>query len=50
MLRENQMLCDVCQKPITRVTEVPPDGWPQMHNLCSTCFADLKRQAIPRPS
>jgi len=50
MIRENQMVCDVCQKPITRVTEIPSEGWPKMHNLCSTCFSDLKKQAVPRPS
>jgi predicted amidophosphoribosyltransferase len=50
MLRDNQMVCDVCQKPITRVTQIPAEGWPKMHNLCSTCFSELKRQAIPRPT
>ncbi len=48
MIREGPMVCDACQKPITRVTEVPTEGWPKMHNLCSTCFAGLKTQAIPR--
>ena len=50
MLRDSQMVCDVCQKNITRVAEVPPEGWPKMHNLCSACFADLKKQAVPRPT
>ena len=49
MFRDGQMVCDVCQKSITRVTEAPAEGWPKMHNLCSGCFADLKKQAIPRP-
>lgn len=42
------MVCDGCQKVITRVTEIPTEGWPTMHNLCSACFSDLKKQAIPR--
>jgi hypothetical protein len=50
MIRDGQMVCDVCQTSITHVTEVPAEGWPKMHNLCSACFADLKRQAVPRPS
>jgi predicted amidophosphoribosyltransferase len=50
MIRDHQMVCDVCQKPITRVTEIPVEGWPKMHNLCSACFSELKREAIPRPS
>jgi hypothetical protein len=48
MLRDGQMFCDACQKPITRVSDVPAEGWPKMHNLCSDCFAKLKTQAIPR--
>jgi len=50
MIRDGQLVCDACQKNISRVTEVPAEGWPKMHNLCSSCFADLKKQAIPRPS
>jgi hypothetical protein len=48
MIRDDQMVCDVCQKPISRVTEVPDESWRTMHNLCSTCFAQLRTQAIPR--
>ncbi|HYB77773.1 MAG TPA: hypothetical protein VEE83_03720 [Thermoplasmata archaeon] len=50
MIREGTMVCDVCQGPITRITEVPAEGWPKMHNLCSSCFSDLKKQAVPRPT
>jgi len=50
MIREGKMVCDACQKAITRVTEIPAEGWAKMHNLCSTCFASLKTQAVPRPS
>jgi len=50
MLRDGQLVCDLCQKNITQIREVPAEGWPKMHNLCSTCFADLKKQAIPRPT
>jgi len=48
MMRDLQMVCDACQKVISRVTDVPAEGWPQMHNLCSACFALLKTQAVPR--
>ena len=33
------MVCDKCGTVITRVTEVPSDGWPKLHSLCSTCYA-----------
>jgi len=49
MIRDGTMVCDVCQKSITRITDIPAVGWPKMHNLCSACFASLKTQAIPRP-
>jgi len=48
MLRDGQILCDACQKPITRMTQAPAEGWPQMHNVCSSCFAELQKQAVPR--
>jgi hypothetical protein len=47
MIRDGQMVCDSCQKAITRVLEVPAEGWPTMHNLCSTCFEGLWKQSIP---
>jgi hypothetical protein len=48
MIRDGRLMCDVCQKPISRITDVPPEGWPQMHNLCGTCFDDLRKRAVPR--
>jgi hypothetical protein len=42
------MICDQCQKTITRVTEVPAEGWPTMHNLCSACFQEARKQSISR--
>lgn len=48
MLQNGRIICDACQAVITRVTEVPPDGWPQLHNLCSACYAELKKKSIPR--
>jgi predicted amidophosphoribosyltransferase len=48
MLKDGVMLCDRCQKRISRITDVPAEGWPEMHNLCSTCFAEVKQTAIPR--
>jgi len=47
MIRDGQMICDRCQKTISRVTEVPPEGWPTMHNLCSPCFQEVWKQSIP---
>jgi len=48
MLQDGRLVCDVCGKPITRITEVPAGGWPQMRNLCSTCFDDLSKRAVQR--
>ncbi|MGA8604940.1 MAG: hypothetical protein WB788_07785 [Thermoplasmata archaeon] len=48
MIRDGQLYCDACQKPISRITDVPSEGWPKMHIVCSACFAQLKTQAIPR--
>jgi hypothetical protein len=42
MIQEDKIVCDQCGALITHVTGVPPEGWPHMHNLCSTCFATLK--------
>jgi hypothetical protein len=46
MLKDNTLVCDACQKTITRVTQVPPEGWPTMHNLCSACFIDLWKTSL----
>ncbi|HTT15116.1 MAG TPA: hypothetical protein VMG81_04985 [Thermoplasmata archaeon] len=46
-LKDGAMVCDGCQKVITRLTVVPDEGWPRMHNLCSSCFADLWKSSIP---
>jgi hypothetical protein len=48
MLRDGTLVCDGCQKTISRITHAPPDGWPALRNLCSTCFAELRKQSIPR--
>jgi predicted amidophosphoribosyltransferase len=48
MLKDGSMVCDRCQKKISRITDAPPEGWPAMHNLCSACFAEVKQTAIPR--
>lgn len=47
MLKENTLVCDRCQTSITRVTQVPPEGWPTMHNLCSPCFIEVWKTSIP---
>ncbi|HTT72594.1 MAG TPA: hypothetical protein VMG99_00370 [Thermoplasmata archaeon] len=46
-LRDGAMVCDSCQKVITRITTVPDEGWPRMHNLCSACFDALRATSIP---
>ncbi len=47
MIRDGQMVCDNCGKVITRITTLPPEGYPSMHLLCSACFADLRSKSIP---
>lgn len=48
MIRDGQLICDACQKVISRITEVPPEGWERMHNLCSACFSDLEKSSVSR--
>ncbi len=48
MLRDGTLFCDNCQKAITKITQVPEGGWPQMHNLCSDCFDSLWKKAPQR--
>jgi hypothetical protein len=47
VIRDGQVVCDGCQKVISRITDVPPEGWDRMHNLCSSCFDGLWKQSIP---
>jgi hypothetical protein len=47
MIRDGQLVCDGCQKVITRISDVPAEGWDTMHNLCSACFLALWKQSIP---
>jgi hypothetical protein len=48
MIQEGRIVCDSCKAVITRVTEVPADGWPQLHSLCSACFAGIQKKAVAR--
>ena len=48
MFKDGQVVCDACNKPITRVTEAPAEGWPDLHSLCSACFDQLKGTSLPR--
>ncbi len=50
MLKDGEIYCDTCGKRISRVTDVPAEGWPALHALCSSCFAELRAKAVPRPS
>jgi len=48
VIRDGTIVCDSCQKPITKITQVPADGWPQMHNVCSACFDTLWKTGLQR--
>lgn len=48
MIKDGQIFCDSCNALITRVTEIPAEGWPQLHALCSNCFAQLGKKAPQR--
>jgi hypothetical protein len=42
------IVCDGCQKTITKIAQVPEEGWPQLHNLCSGCFDAVWKTALQR--
>jgi hypothetical protein len=48
MIKDGELVCDNCQKRITRITDVPAEGWERMHNLCSDCFAALRTKSVQR--
>ncbi len=48
MLKDGQLVCDSCQKVISRITDTPAEGWEKMHNLCSACFTALEAQSVAR--
>ena len=48
MIRDGQLVCDGCQKVISRITDSPAGGWEKMHNLCSECFVALEKKSISR--
>lgn len=48
MIDQGRIVCDSCRAVVTRVTEVPAEGWPQLHNLCSSCYAQLREKALAR--
>jgi hypothetical protein len=47
MLRDGQITCDTCGKPITRTTVELEGGGTRMHNVCTDCFTTLKLRSIP---
>ncbi|MCI4364810.1 MAG: hypothetical protein L3K10_01920 [Thermoplasmata archaeon] len=47
MIRDGQIICDSCQKPISRTTAELESGGTKMHNVCSDCFSTLKKRSIP---
>jgi len=47
MIEDGKLVCDGCHKVISRITHVPPEGWPKLRNLCPTCFNDLWTKSIP---
>jgi hypothetical protein len=48
MIQDDKIVCDACKAVITRVTVLPPEGWPQLHSLCSKCYAEARDHAEPR--
>jgi hypothetical protein len=48
MIRDGRIVCDGCQNTITKITQVPEEGWPQLHNLCSECFDAVWKTALQR--
>ena len=48
MIEDGKIVCDVCKSVITRVTLLPPEGWPKLHSLCSKCYAEVRDHAEPR--
>ncbi len=48
MIREGNIVCNGCEKVISRVSNVPADGWPRLRNLCPACFQALWKRSIPR--
>lgn len=48
MIQDGRIVCDSCKTVITRMTDVPAEGWPQLHNLCSACFANVRKTALAR--
>ncbi len=48
MIKDSQVVCDNCQKVISRITDVPAEGWERMHNLCSECFVALGKTSVSR--
>ena len=49
MILNGQLVCDRCQKEITRLATEPQPDWAPMHNLCSACFAAVKATSVRRP-
>lgn len=48
MIENGKLVCDNCRTEITRIEKLPPEGWPTMHNLCSSCFRELGKKAVAR--
>jgi hypothetical protein len=47
MIKDGQIFCDTCGAAISRTTAVLEGDGARMHNVCSACFANLKKQSIP---
>jgi hypothetical protein len=48
VIQEGQIVCDSCKAVITRMTGIPAEGYPQLHNLCSACYAKAQKAALAR--
>jgi hypothetical protein len=40
-LQGDKLVCDSCQTVVSGVVNPPAEGWPNLHVLCSSCFAQL---------
>jgi hypothetical protein len=48
MIQDGKLVCDGCRTVITRITQVPAEGWSNIRNLCPTCFRDLRARSVTR--
>jgi methionyl-tRNA formyltransferase len=40
-MKADVMVCDYCGATITHVLNLPAEGWPNLHAICTACFLKL---------